>query len=94
MGVNKYVTEEEIPIEILEIEEALEMLQIEKTRRIKEERDNAEVKGCLEEIGDACTGNQNVMEPLIKAAKAHATLQEICDVFRQVFGEYRDPGIY
>jgi methylmalonyl-CoA mutase N-terminal domain/subunit len=94
VGVNKYFTEEEMPTELLEIEETLEMLQIEKTRRIKDERDNVEVKGCLEVIGDACIGGQNVMEPLINAAKAHATLQEICDVFRQVFGEYRDPGIY
>ena len=94
VGVNKYFTEEEMPTELFEIEETLEMLQIEKTRRIKEDRDNAEVKGCLEVIGETCTGNRNVMEPLIKAVKAHATLQEICDVFRQVFGEYRDPGIY
>ncbi|MBW2208681.1 MAG: methylmalonyl-CoA mutase family protein [Deltaproteobacteria bacterium] len=94
VGVNKYFTEEEMQAELLEIEETLEMLQIEKTRRIREERDNTEVKGCLEMIGDACTGNRNVMEPLIKTVKAHATLQEICDLFRQVFGEYRDPGIY
>ncbi|MBW1901578.1 MAG: methylmalonyl-CoA mutase family protein [Deltaproteobacteria bacterium] len=94
VGVNKYFTEKGMPAELLEIEEALEMLQIEKTRRIREERDNTEVKGCLEMIGDACTGNRNVMEPLIKTVKAHATLQEICDLFRLVFGEYRDPGIY
>ncbi|MBW1766046.1 MAG: methylmalonyl-CoA mutase, partial [Deltaproteobacteria bacterium] len=40
------------------------------------------------------TGNQNVMEPIIDAVKEYATLQEVCDVFREVFGEYRDPGIY
>jgi len=94
VGVNKYFTEEEIQTELLEIEETLEVLQIEKTRRIKEERDNATVKECLQEIGEACSGNRNVMTPLIEAVKAYATLQEICDVFREVFGEYRDPGIY
>jgi methylmalonyl-CoA mutase N-terminal domain/subunit len=94
VGVNKYFTEEEMPAELLEIEETLEILQIEKTHRAKEQRDNTEVKDCLEMVGDACSGNHNVMEPLIKAVKAHATLQEICDVFREVFGEYRDPGIY
>jgi len=94
VGVNKYYTEEEIQTELLEIEETLETLQIEKTRRIKEKRDNTRVKDCLEKIGEACAGNQNVMEPLIEAVKAHATLQEVCDVFRKVFGEYRDPGVY
>lgn len=94
VGVNKYVMEEDIPVEILEIDEELERLQIEKTRRIKEERDQAEVKRRLEAIGEACTANQNVMQPIIDAVKAYATEQEICDVFRDVFGVYRDPGIY
>jgi len=94
VGVNKYVTEEDIPVEIMEIDEALESLQIEKTRRIQNERDNARVQACLERVGDACSGGRNVMEDVIEAVKAHATLQEVCDVYRKVFGEYRDPGIY
>ncbi len=94
VGVNKYVTSEEIPVEVLEIDEELERLQIEKTNRIKNERDNRKVKECLEKVGEACAGDQNTMEPLLQAVNAYATLQEICDVFRRVFGEYRDPGIY
>jgi methylmalonyl-CoA mutase N-terminal domain/subunit len=94
VGVNKYVTDEEIPVETLEIDEELERLQIEKTNRIKSERNHSEVKARLEDLGEACSGDRNVMEPLIHAVKAHATLQECCDVFRSIFGEYRDPGIY
>ncbi|MBC8460714.1 MAG: methylmalonyl-CoA mutase family protein [Deltaproteobacteria bacterium] len=94
VGVNKYITDEEIPIEILEIDEELERLQIEKTNRIKSERDNKKVKECFEVLREACEGNKNVMEPLIESVKSYATLQEVCDVYRQVFGEYRDPGIY
>jgi methylmalonyl-CoA mutase N-terminal domain/subunit len=94
VGVNKYVTEEAIPVEVLEIDEELERLQIEKTNRVKSERDTKKVKECLEKVSEACEGTQNVMEPVIEAVKAYATLQEICDVFRAVFGEYRDPGIY
>ena len=94
VGVNKYKTDEDIPVEILEIDEELERLQIEKTNRIKNERDNKKVEECFEALGEACEGNKNVMEPLIEAAKAYATLQEMCDIYRQVFGEYRDPGIY
>ncbi len=94
VGVNKYVTEEDIPVEVLEIDEELERQQIEKTNRIKNERDNKMVNECLERVGEACAGDQNVMESLIEAVKSYATLQEVCDVFRQAFGEYRDPGIY
>jgi methylmalonyl-CoA mutase N-terminal domain/subunit len=94
VGVNKYITEEKIPVEVLEIDEELERLQIEKTNRVKNERDNNKVKECLERVGEACAGEENVMGSLIEAVKSYATLQEVCDVYREVFGEYRDPGIY
>jgi len=94
VGVNKYVMSEDIPVEVIEMDEELERLQIEKTNRIKNERDNKQVKECLEKVGEICTGDQNTMESLVEAVKTYATLQEVCDVFREVFGEYRDPGIY
>jgi methylmalonyl-CoA mutase N-terminal domain/subunit len=94
VGVNRYVTDEAIPVEILQIDEELERMQIEKTIRIKNDRDSKKLKECLERLGEACVGEQNVMEPIIDAVKAYATLQEVCDVFRSTFGEYRDPGIY
>jgi methylmalonyl-CoA mutase N-terminal domain/subunit len=94
VGVNKYVMSEDIPVEVIEMDEELERLQIEKTNRIKNERDNNQVKESLERVGEACSGDENTMEFLVEAVKSHATLQEVCDVFRDVFGEYRDPGIY
>ena len=95
VGVNKYVIEEEdIPVEVLEIDEELEKFQVEKTNRVKESRDGQAVVRCLERVGEACSGTENVMGHLIDAVKAGATLQEVCDVFRDVFGSYRDPGIY
>ncbi|MBW2063870.1 MAG: methylmalonyl-CoA mutase family protein [Deltaproteobacteria bacterium] len=94
VGVNKYRMEEEIPVERLEIDEELEKEQVRKTDRVKESRDNKRVKQCLERLGDACSGNVNVMPCIIDAVKADATLQEVCDVLRAVFGEYRDPGIF
>jgi len=94
VGVNKYVIEEDIPVEVLEIDEELERLQIEKTNRVKEERDNTRVKASLERVGEACIGEANVMGSVLDAVNAYATLQEVCDVFRKVFGAYRDPGIY
>ncbi|MFH0845127.1 MAG: methylmalonyl-CoA mutase family protein [Pseudomonadota bacterium] len=94
VGVNKYVTREDLPVEISQIDEELERLQIEKTNRVKGERNNKRVAEALERLGEDCLGNNNVMEPIIDAVKKYATLQEVCDVFRKAFGEYRDPGIY
>jgi methylmalonyl-CoA mutase N-terminal domain/subunit len=94
VGVNKYAMDEELPVETLEIDEALEKIQIEKLNRIKESRNNKKVKACLADLGEACSGKQNVMEPIVDAVKEYATLQEVCDVFREVFGVYRDPGIF
>jgi len=94
VGVNRYVMEETIPIETLKISPDLEEKQIARTRNIKENRDNDKVNSCLDSIRSACEGNRNVMPPIIDAVKEYATLQEICDVFRKVFGVYRDPGMF
>jgi methylmalonyl-CoA mutase N-terminal domain/subunit len=94
VGVNRYAAEESLPVEIFELDQELERLQIEKTNRVKETRNNARVRESLARLEEACAGNRNVMEPIIDAVKEYATLQEVCDVFRKVFGEYRDPGIY
>ncbi|MEE9566157.1 MAG: methylmalonyl-CoA mutase family protein [Desulfobacteria bacterium] len=48
----------------------------------------------MERLGEACTNNENVMPYLVDAASAYATLQEMCDVFRNVFGVYRDPSTF
>ncbi|OGP50447.1 MAG: methylmalonyl-CoA mutase [Deltaproteobacteria bacterium RBG_13_43_22] len=94
VGVNKYETEEAPPVEILKIDPELESRQIARTQEIKNNRNNKKVRECLDRLGDACAGQENVMPFLIEAVKEQATLQECCDVYRKVFGIYRDPGIY
>ncbi len=94
VGVNKYVTDEEIPVDIYHVDETLEERQIARTNEVKNSRDQRRVGECLERLGEACSGSENVMPYLIDAASAYATLQEMCDVFRKVFGTYRDPGTF
>lgn len=94
VGVNKYVVDEEIPVDIYQTDEALEERQLARTNEVKNNRDQKRVEECLERLGEACTGKDNVMPYLIEAASAYATLQEMCDVFRKVFGIYRDPGTF
>jgi len=94
VGVNKYVNDDELPVETLQIGEELEERQIQWTNQVKDSRDNKKVKAALERLGEAAHGDDNLMHPIIDAVREYATEQEICDVFRAVFGEYRDPGVY
>jgi methylmalonyl-CoA mutase N-terminal domain/subunit len=94
VGVNKYMTEEELPVETLQIEAELEEKQIQWTNQVKDTRDNKKVKDALEKLGESAQRDDNLMHPIIDAVKAYATEQEICDVFREIFGVYRDPGVY
>jgi len=94
VGVNQHVTQDILKPEVLRIDPALEEAQIARTDEIKNNRNNGRVRECLDKLGEDCVNNRNVMETLIEAVKEHATLQECCDVYRKVFGTYRDPGIF
>ena len=94
VGVNKYVAEEETPVELLKIDEKVEAEQINRLREVKRVRGNRKVAQTLNDLRHTCKSDKNVMPYVIEAVKEYATEQEICDVYREVFGEYQDPGIY
>lgn len=94
VGVNKYVTDDQLPVEILRIDEERENAQIRRLKELKKQRDNSLVQRRLDELRRASENGQNLMPHILEAVKAYATLQEICDVWRGVFGEYRDPGYF
>ena len=95
IGVNKYNIEDEVvDIPIVEIDDAVEEGQLKRLAEVKRTRDNRQVAVCLKDLADACRKGENVMPFCIAAVKEYASVQEICDVYREVFGEYRDPGIY
>jgi len=94
IGVNKYVSEKAEPIPFLEIDDAVETEQVARLTAVKRKRDNKAVKRCLDDLKSACKKGENVMPFCIEAVKELASVQEICDVYREVFGEYRDPGLY
>jgi methylmalonyl-CoA mutase N-terminal domain/subunit len=93
-GVNKYVIEEKLPPEVLRIDEEVEEKQIARLQEVKKERDNRRVAQILSDLRAASRTDKNLMPYVIEAVKEYATEQEICDVWRDVFGEYRDPGFY
>ena len=94
VGANKYVTGEEAPVELLKIDEKVEAEQISRLKEVKRVRDNRKVTQTLNDLRLACKSDRNVMPYVVEAAREYATEQEICDVYREVFGEYRDPGFF
>ncbi len=95
VGVNKYCSaDEEVNIPTLKIDEAVEHGQSEKLRRLKNERDNGAVAKRLQCIVLAAREGQNLMPSIIEAVREYATLGEISDVFREVYGVYTDPGYF
>ncbi len=92
VGVNKYTIPEEIPILTLKIDQALEEKQIQRVRKMKQERNSARVRESLRIVGDACRSGENVMDSICEAVRREATVGEISDVFRTEFGVYKDPG--
>ena len=89
VGVNEYNTGEEVDIPLLRVDREGERLQIEGINEVRRTRDNREVAEKLRALEAAARGNDNLMPPLIDAAKSYATLGEMMDVFRDVFGEYQ-----
>jgi methylmalonyl-CoA mutase N-terminal domain/subunit len=89
VGVNKFQVEEESPKDLLRVDPSVRVSQIEGLKRLKSERDNGRVTGILGELRKAAEGNDNLMPIILDAVKAYATLGEICDALREVFGEYQ-----
>jgi methylmalonyl-CoA mutase, N-terminal domain len=94
VGVNKYEMPDEKPIDYLKLDDAVEREQVDSLRALKASRDAAKVEKRLKQLADACRGGQNVMPVLVDAVKDYVSLGEISDVYRQVFGLYREPIIF
>ena len=94
VGVNKYADagEKDANIPLLRIDEEVQKKQVANLHKVKAERDGSRVEACLEGVRSAAKDKQNLMPPIIEAAKAYCTQQEICDVLREVFGTYTDPA--
>ncbi len=90
VGVNKFVIEEPPPTDLLRIKEAVEISQKQALAVMKSKRDNGNVREALESLSVAAKGKENLMPHILKAVKAYATLGEIANVFRDVFGTHKE----
>ena len=90
VGVNDYTTEEKQPIKVLRVDPKVEEEQVASLHKLKSERDNKKVNEMLEKLHYATEKDENLMPTIIDAVKANATIGEICDVLRKIYGEFKE----
>jgi len=93
VGVNDFVNPEEEPIGILYIDETTAERQLAKLNRVRQTRDNGRVRAALDALKQGARGSANTMPLLIEAVRAYATVGEMCDALREVWGEYEETPI-
>jgi len=89
VGLNDFVIDEHLTIPILEMDVKGEKRHLERLNRVRRERSAVDVAQKLEELKRAAQGTENLMPYILETVRSYATLGEICDVFREVFGEYK-----
>ncbi len=90
VGVNRYQEDAETNVPILKIDPEIERQQVEQLRKLRERRDSTRVQAALDVVEATARANQNVMPAIFLAVKVYATVGEISDALRRVFGEYRE----
>jgi methylmalonyl-CoA mutase, N-terminal domain len=88
VGVNRFVSEESATVPLLRIDPELERQQVERLKSVRERRDQRVFTEALDQVERAARGDDNVMPHIVRAVEAYATLGEISDRLRAVFGEY------
>ena len=90
VGVNRFEQEREKPIEILRLDEELERKQVERVRSMRARRDRGPWEAALKKVEEAARSGENLLPPILSAVEAYATVGEISDCLRRVFGEYKE----
>jgi methylmalonyl-CoA mutase N-terminal domain/subunit len=93
VGVNAFQSDHDAPIEILQIDETAARKQRERLSALRRRRSSARVQSALDAVRRAAEGRQNMMPHLLDAVRSYATLGEICDALRDVFGTYQEPEV-
>jgi methylmalonyl-CoA mutase N-terminal domain/subunit len=95
VGVNRYQSADEQPLELLKIDPALEQKQIARVQALRARRDSGEVERALAALKrDAAVEDRNLMRPIIDASKAYVTMGEMCDALREVWGVWRETPVF
>ena len=93
VGVNKYATDEPSTIEVFQVDPELEVQQVQRVQKLRASRDAGTWRASLDAVRGAATSGDNLVPPIIAAVEAQATVGEIADTLRTVFGEYREVSL-
>jgi methylmalonyl-CoA mutase, N-terminal domain len=91
VGVNEYLDNKPLSIPLVEMDQAGYVHQVERLKKLRQERDNGRVGQALDALRIACQGSENTMPHLMECVRAYATLGEIVSVMKDVFGRYNEP---
>jgi methylmalonyl-CoA mutase, N-terminal domain len=94
VGVNRYQQQEDMELEILRIDPALETKQIERVTALRDRRDSAKVEETLAALRRAAEGDENLMPLIVDASRAYVTMGEMCDTLREVWGVWRETPVF
>ena len=94
VGVNAFKSEKDAPMQLLKIDEKVRDEQVARLAEVRAKRDGRAVKAALAKVEAAARGTDNLMPPVLEGVKAYCTLGEVCDVFRKVWGQYREGGAF
>ncbi|MFQ6068693.1 MAG: methylmalonyl-CoA mutase [Candidatus Bathyarchaeia archaeon] len=95
VGVNEFTTKEKAPIKLLRVDPTVERKVIERLNRVKRARNNRKVREALDKLYHVAENKtENLMPPILNAVKEYATVGEICNVLREIYGEYKPLTIF
>jgi len=94
VGVNKYTEGEEMEVELHEYRQESVKEQIQRLREVKRERDSHKVVQTLQDLEKAAREEKNVMPYLLECCKAYATVGEMTKIFKEVYGEFKEPSLF
>ncbi|HEX5601072.1 MAG TPA: methylmalonyl-CoA mutase family protein, partial [Pyrinomonadaceae bacterium] len=90
VGVNRFQLQEEPPVNLLRIDPALEEAQVERVRALRERRDKDAMMAALNRLKQAATTDENLLPRILECVEAYATVGEISNALREIWGEYRE----
>jgi methylmalonyl-CoA mutase N-terminal domain/subunit len=93
VGVNRYQTDDASTIEVFQVDPELEAQQVQRTRRVRESRDQGRWRAALDQVARAARSTDNLVPAIVAAVESQATVGEIADTLRGVFGEYREVSL-
>jgi methylmalonyl-CoA mutase, N-terminal domain len=93
VGVNAFASGHEEPIEILQIDQNAQLHQKDKLAALRKKRDNVRVRACLDALKRTAEGDSNTMPDILDAVRAYATLGEVCEALRDIFGSYQETSL-